>query len=240
MKATTDQGCITYRAMSGSAWVGELVYVLGVGLSLAIVVPLAPVVFALIVPIPLAVWLSARVCVVLCDDGSVMIRNFRSHRVPLVAFAVVMQTGPRGAKQVNFVDRSGVETPAFAMTLWGGRGRAAKRCLQTLGEWVARCDRNGVTVSLDESERGREASRIDRVRRGLAMSTPDPVEALRTVRRASIADELISIRSAGVGFFVSVESIETRVAIETEIYPTFDAALARGIEEVTRRRDSLD
>lgn len=233
-------GGSTYRAMSGSAWVGLLVYVICFGPSLGVVGPLASVGVAVIAPLPIAVWFAARVCVVLSDDGSVVIRNFRTHPVPLVSFAVVMQTGPQGAKQVNFIDERGKATPAFAMTLWGGGGRAAAQSGRALGDWVARCEVNGVTVSLDESDQRREAARLERVQRGLGQSQPDPVEAMRSMRRAAIGDELVSVRSVDGGFVVSVESLASSGATETEVYPTLEAAVDRGVEEVMRRHKIAD
>jgi hypothetical protein len=62
-------------------------------------------------------------------------------------------------------------------------------------------------------------------------------DALRTVRRASVGDALISVRSAEGGFVVTVESVETPVAVTTEVYPTMDEAIARGIEEIGLRQE---
>jgi hypothetical protein len=52
-----------------------------------------------------------------------------------------------------------------------------------------------------------------------------------------VGDALISVRSAKGGFVVTVESVETPVAVTTEVYPTMDEAIARGIEEIGLRQE---
>lgn len=230
---------VTYRSRASSTAAGYVAFCLGFIVTVAASAPFtsrAPVV-ALGISVPFALWEAFHISVILHDDGAVTVRNLaRTRRIPVVAFAVSLPTGPYAAQQINFIDPNGRAVRASAMTRWSARKEPAERMAGILAEWAQRClDLHGVTVSLVHDELRRATSRKDRIRRGMEMETADPVESLRSVRRANIDGKMISIRPSGNEFRVYIETMDIAETVESAAFPTLDAAIAEGIRQVECR-----
>ncbi len=98
----------------------------------------------------------------------------------------------------------------------------------------------GTTVALRRRDpswariNSRRRNRVVDVRR--TMSLDDPVESMRSMRKAFVGSVLISVRPMADGFRVYVEADDRSLVSESIEYPTLQPAIDAALVEIAKRR----